>query len=74
METIPLIGVSVWLVAKTCILLAVAIYLVFALVIIRQVGLMTDTVDVGFAVPVKLMAWGHFLFSVGIFILAILIL
>lgn len=71
---IPILGISVWLIAKIFILFALAIYLVFAVVVIRQVNLMIATVEVGFETPIRLLAWGHFLFSVGIFILAILIL
>jgi hypothetical protein len=74
METIPILGISVWLVAKICVLLGLVIYLIFALVIIRQTGLMTDTVDVGFEAPIKFIAWAHFLFAIGIFILALMIL
>lgn len=71
---IPIIGVSVWFLAKIFILLALAIYLVFALVVIRQVNLMIATVEVGFEVPIRLLAWGHFLFAVGVFVLALVLL
>jgi len=74
METIPLIGISVWLIAKIFVLIALGLYIVFAGVIVKQVGLMIKTVEVGFEAPIKFVAWGHFLFAVGIFVLAIIIL
>ncbi len=74
METIPLIGISVWLVAKIFVLIALAIYIVFAAVIVKQVSLMIKTVEVGFEAPIKFVAWGHLLFALGIFVLAIIIL
>lgn len=74
METIPLIGISVWLVAKIFVLIALAIYIAFAAVIVKQVSLMIKTIKVGFEAPIKFVAWGHLLFALGIFVLAIIIL
>lgn len=71
---IPIIGVSIWLIVKVFVLLALAIYLVFAMVIIKQVSLMITTLEVGFEIPIRLLAWGHFLFALGIFVLALIIL
>jgi len=72
--TIALTGFSIWFVAKILYLFALLIYSVFAVVIVRQVGLMIHTLEVGFELPIRLIAWGHLLFSVGILILAIIIL
>jgi len=74
METIPLTGISVWLIAKIFVLVALGLYIIFAVVIVKQVGLMIKTVKVGFETPIKYVAWGHLLFAVGIFVLAIIIL
>lgn len=71
---IPVLGISVWLIAKAFILFALAIYIVFALVVIRQIGLMIKTVEVGFTLPIRLIGWSHLLFTIGIFILALIIL
>ena len=67
-------GVSVWLVAKIFVLLALAIYMVFAVVVVRQIRLMLETVDMGFNVFIRFMGWAHLLFAIGIFVIAILIL
>lgn len=74
MEMIPLVGISVWLTVKIFILLFLGIYLVFALVVIRQIVLMSETLDMGLNLPIKFIGWAHFLFAVGIFVIAILIL
>ena len=52
-ETLPLIGVTFWAIAKIFVIIALGLYLVFALVVIRQVQLMTDTVEMGFEIPLK---------------------
>ncbi len=74
METIPLIGITVWAAAKIFVLLALAIYIIFALVVIKQIGLMLSTLEMGLGLVIRFVGWGHLLFAVGIFILAILIL
>ena len=71
---VPILGISVWLVAKVLVLIALAIYLVFAVVVVRQINLMIETVEVGFETPIRLLGWGHFLFAIGIFVLALIIL
>ena len=74
MEIIPLIGVSAWLIAKIFVLIALGLYIIFAAVVVKQVGLMIKTIEVGFEATIKLIAWGHLLFALGIFIIAIIIL
>ncbi len=74
METVPLIGLSVWLIAKIFVLIALGLYIVFAAVIVKQVNLMIKTIKVGFEAPIKLVAWGHLLFALGIFVVATIIL
>ena len=74
MEIIPIVGISIWTIAKIFVLFAIAIYIVFAFVVVRQVNIMTETLDVGLEGIIKLIAFAHLLFSVGIFILALTIL
>lgn len=71
---IPLLGISIWVIAKILFLIAIVVYIIFALVVVRQVNLMVDTLEVGFETPIRLFAWGHLLFSIGVLILALLIL
>lgn len=74
METIPLTGVSIWLVAKIFVLIAILLYLVFSLVIVRQVKLMIETVEVDFENQIKALSYVHLAFAVIVFIFALLIL
>lgn len=74
MATIPLLGISVWLIAKIFVLLGLLIYFVFALVVVRQVQLMTDTLEVGFEFPIRVLSWAHLIFAAGVFLIALVIL
>lgn len=74
MNLIPFIGISIWTIAKVFVALALALYVIFGLVVVRQVQLMTDTLEVGFEVFVRMLAIGHFVFSIVVFALALIIL
>ena len=74
MEVIPLIGISVWLAVKIFILIFLGIYIIFAVVVIRQIKLMSETLDMGLNLPIRFLGWTHFLFAVGIFVIALTIL
>lgn len=71
---IPIWGVSIWLVVKILVLILLAMYLVFALVIVRQVQLMTDTLQLGFEFPVKVLSFVHLIFAIFVFLSALIIL
>ncbi|MCH7730551.1 hypothetical protein IID21_03435 [Patescibacteria group bacterium] len=71
---IPILGFSVWIVAKLLFLFALLIYIIFSLVVVRQVNLMTETLEVGFESPLKTAAGAHLLLAIGVFILALIIL
>jgi hypothetical protein len=74
MEVIPILGISVWFAAKIFILLFLGIYIIFALVVIRQIALMSGTLDMGLNLPIIFVGWAHFLFAVGIFVIALILL
>jgi len=69
-----MIGISVLLIGKVFALVALGIYIVFALVVVKQVGLMTKTIEVGLEVLIKLIAWAHLAFAVFVFLTAFVIL
>lgn len=73
-QVLPIIGVSAWLIAKVLVLVALAIYGVFAFVVMRQIQLMIDTLEVGFEAPIRMLGISHFVFSLIIFVLALIIL
>ncbi len=66
--------ISIWPVIKIFIIILLAIYIVFAFVIVRQVQLMTDTLVIGFEKQLKFLAFLHFLFAVAVLVFGILIL
>ncbi len=74
MDTIPLIGISIWPIVKIFFLIALIIYLIFALVVIKQVNIMTDTLDLNFEVPIKILAVAHFLFALAVLVIAFITL
>jgi hypothetical protein len=53
---------------------ALVLYTIFALVLVRQVQLMTDTLVVGFEKPVRLLSVVHLLFAVAVFLLTLFVL
>lgn len=59
---------------KLFFLFAFFIYIVFAAVVARQVYLMTATLEVGFETQLRLLAWGHLFFAIGVFIFALVAL
>jgi hypothetical protein len=74
MTTIPLLGISVWLIAKIFILFGLVIYFVFALVVVRQVQLMTETLAVGFETQLKILSYLHLAFAILVFLAALIVL
>ena len=73
-ETLPIIGISIWQVVKIFILFGLGLYLVFSFVVVRQVYIMTTTLDLGFEDWVKTLAFAHLFFAIGVFVLALIIL
>lgn len=68
------VAFTVWPIVKILILLFLVLYIVFSLVLIKQVQLMTKTLEIGFESQLKLLAFIHFLFAVAVLIFSILIL
>ena len=62
------------LVGKIGIVLFLIIYLVFAAVVIKQVRMMTETLDLEWEMQIKFVVFMHFVFSLGVLVLSIIIL
>ena len=56
------------------ILFGIAMYVVFGFVVVRQVKLMTNTLQLGFEGFIKVISYVHLLFTIAVFIFALLIL
>ncbi|MFC1711008.1 DUF5657 family protein [Patescibacteria group bacterium] len=68
------INIQIWSVVKILYLFALGIYLVFAIMVLREVDLMNRTLKGVFNLPIKLVAWIHLIFAVLVFLLALIIL
>ncbi len=55
-------------------IIGLLVYIVFSLVVIRQIQLMTNTIEVGFEFPVKLLGIANLVFAIIVFIFALSIL
>lgn len=69
-----MISFSIWPIIKIFIIIFLSIYIIFALVVVRQVQLMTKTLQVGFEGQLKFLSIMHLMAAVGVLIFAILIL
>ena len=65
---------NIWLLVKILALILIGMYLIFSFVVVRQVKLMTDTLQLGFEGTVRLLAWAHLAFAVLVLLAAIIIL
>ena len=69
-----ILTLTIWPVIKIFVLIFLAIYIVFAFVVMRQVQLMTATLAVGFEGQLKFLAFLHLLFAIAVLVFGILIL
>lgn len=74
MESIIFPGFNLWIIIKIFILAILAIYIVFAFVITRQVKVMTETLTLGYEAVVKFLSIFHLVFAIMVFIIALTVL
>ena len=74
MDATQILNIQVLSIIKVGALILLGMYLVFSLVVVRQVKLMTDTLQLGFESIVKLLAYAHLIFAVLVFFAALVIL
>lgn len=67
-------GPVLLIVFKLLFLSGIALYIVFAFMVVRQVQLMTQTVAIPFDPILRLIAWVHLFLAIGVFLLALVIL
>ena len=68
------LGFSVWGVVKLFFMLAIVLYIIFAVVIVRQVKLMGQTISDKNNYLLSLIAWLHLAIALFVFLLAWIIL
>ncbi len=71
---IPGFDEAAWTLAEMFMVVFLLIYTIFALTIIKQVGLMFRTVELGFEKPIKFIAYMHFFISVTVLLFALFLL
>ncbi len=64
----------VWIFIKIAFLVVIALYVVFAYVIVKQVKLMNETLEVGFEHFMKYISYAHLAAALMVLILAVFIL
>lgn len=69
-----ILNISIWAVAKILILFALVIYLIFAVVVIRQVNAMTKVISGQLNMPLKILSWLHLLLTILVILVCIVIL
>lgn len=74
MEAIPFIGINMWIIVKSFALILLGMYLIFGLVVVRQVKMMTSTLQLGFESLITLLAYVHLAFAILVFLTALVIL
>lgn len=64
----------IWAIIKIFFIIGLLVYLVFALVVVRQAKLMTATISMGFEAPIKILSYLHLIFAVIVLVLSVIIL
>lgn len=62
------------LIAKGIVLLFLVIYIIFAVVVLRQIGLMTTTLKVGLEGTLRVFGYLHLILAIGLFLIALILL
>lgn len=65
------IGVDFLILIRFFVLAFLVLYVLFALVIVRQVRLMSSTLDVGFEGPIKFLSLVHLAFAIAVAVYAL---
>ena len=71
---IPLVGISYWLIIKIFVLLALLFYLLFSVFLVRQVMMMSKTIQVGLEGVLTTIAYLHLGITILVLVLALVVL
>jgi hypothetical protein len=64
------LGISIWALARWLVLFALFVYFLFAMIVVRQVYLMTEVVSGKIDWLIKIIAWIHLALAIGVIFLA----
>ena len=73
-QNLAVSGFNFWFLIKILFIIALGLYLAFAVIIVRQVKVMFETLKGMLDWPIRLVAWIHLAIAIFIFILAFIIL
>ena len=68
------LGLPIWFFVKIFYLLAFSVYVTFAGILVRQVYLMTQTIEFAIETLLRTFAWAHFMFAIALLLIALLAL
>lgn len=74
MDATSIVQFSFGPIVKAAALLFLGLYIVFSTIVVKQVNLMTETLEVGFETTVRVIAYFHLALSFAVFFLALFIL
>ncbi|MCH7641415.1 hypothetical protein IID22_04430 [Patescibacteria group bacterium] len=74
MEVLTTLGIPVWTIVKIATLFGLLIYIAFAVILVKQVNLMTETLGLGHETTIKVLSKAHLLFSILVFFFTLVIL
>lgn len=69
-----LINIQIWTISKAIVCFALFLYIIFAVVVVRQVRLMTEAIDFSLDWFLKMVAMIHLLGAIFVLLLAVIIL
>lgn len=71
---IPLLVTDFMIILKGFYVLGLFLYLIFAVVVVKQVQMMTEALSGVLLLPIKPLAWFHLFASLVVFVLAVFLL
>jgi len=69
-----IININIWTVVKIFVLIALGLYIIFSFIVVKEANLMNKTLKGVFNLPIKIISLIHLVFSILVFILAIIVL
>ncbi len=74
MDNLQVAGITILPFVKVGLLLGLLIYIVFAFVVVKQVKLMTDTLELGHEGIIKILSKALLLFAIAVFFFSLILL
>lgn len=65
---------TIWAIVKLFFIVGLSVYTIFALVIVRQIQIMSDTIKLSFELPIKIAGIIHLIFATTLLLISIIAL